>query len=148
MILVEIFTRHLGRRHFMKSADRGECFAPFFLMIFVRWIRIWHQKLCRVSLYSETPTYDAVHMPTAHMSTDGCEALSAKLCITISAKLQNFSGFRGNGKNYQISVILEFVLMIWVRWFRIWREKWCEALSAVSTFHKMSVSKWRLAVSS
>ncbi len=25
----------------------------------------------------ELQTYGAVHMPTAHMSTDGCEALSA-----------------------------------------------------------------------
>ena len=33
-------------------------------------------------------TYDTVHMPPAHMSTDGCEALSAhgpKWCEALSA---------------------------------------------------------------
>ena len=28
--------------------------------------------------YAEIITYNAVHMPTAHISTDGCEALSAQ----------------------------------------------------------------------
>ena len=34
-------------------------------------------------------TYGVVHMPTAHMSTDGCEALSA----SIFGEKSNFHGF-------------------------------------------------------
>ena len=40
-------------------------------------------------------TYGAVHMPMAHMGTDGCEAISAfQFCLNSSKFLQSQFGFK------------------------------------------------------
>ena len=40
-------------------------------------LRLWDFSAAWRDLKLKIKTYNAVHMPTAHMSTDGCEALSA-----------------------------------------------------------------------
>ena len=59
-----------------RKSESGECFAPICAHVSRRHVH------SAISVKSRDPklrltTYGAVHVPTAHMNTDGCEALSA-----------------------------------------------------------------------
>ena len=85
----EIFTRDFGRGLFAFWPDCGECFRT--ISNFRNFVKKFSSKFklhfefaeseltiqFHIWILSLLKTYGAVHMPAAHISTDGCEALSA-----------------------------------------------------------------------